>query len=65
MVRLFIRHKVPDYTEWRKGYDDFEATRISSARTATMCSATSTIGTMSRHATTLTASRRRRHSCTP
>jgi hypothetical protein len=28
MVRLFIRHTVRDYAAWRKGYDDFEATRI-------------------------------------
>jgi hypothetical protein len=27
MVRLFIRHEVADYGAWRKGYDDFDATR--------------------------------------
>jgi len=27
MARMFIRHKVNDYTKWRKVYDDFEATR--------------------------------------
>jgi hypothetical protein len=28
MVRLFVRHKVHDYAAWRKGYDNFEPTRI-------------------------------------
>jgi heme-degrading monooxygenase HmoA len=27
MVRLFVKHKVRDYTAWRKGYDAFESTR--------------------------------------
>jgi hypothetical protein len=27
MVRLFIRHRVDDYTPWRKVYDDFDSTR--------------------------------------
>ncbi len=26
-VRMFVRHEVSDYTTWRKGYDDFDATR--------------------------------------
>ena len=28
MVRMFVRHKVTDYTSWRKGYDAFEPLRI-------------------------------------
>jgi hypothetical protein len=28
MVRIFVKHKVQDYTAWRKGYDAFEPTRI-------------------------------------
>jgi hypothetical protein len=28
MVRIFVKHKVQDYTTWRKGYDAFEPTRI-------------------------------------
>jgi hypothetical protein len=28
MVRMFVKHKVHDYTAWRKGYDAFESTRI-------------------------------------
>ena len=28
MVRIFVKHKVHDYTAWRKGYDAFEPTRI-------------------------------------
>jgi hypothetical protein len=27
MVRLFVRHDVADYGAWKKGYDDFDATR--------------------------------------
>ena len=27
MVRLFVRHQVQDYAQWRRGYDDFDATR--------------------------------------
>jgi hypothetical protein len=27
MVRMFVRHKVKNYTEWRKGYDAFESQR--------------------------------------
>jgi antibiotic biosynthesis monooxygenase (ABM) superfamily enzyme len=27
MARLFVRHKVNDYSKWRKVYDDFEETR--------------------------------------
>jgi quinol monooxygenase YgiN len=26
-VRMFVRHEVADYAAWRKGYDDFKATR--------------------------------------
>ena len=29
MVRMFVRHKVKNYTEWRKGYEAFEAHRPS------------------------------------
>lgn len=29
MVRMFIRHKVKNYAEWRQGYDAFEAHRPS------------------------------------
>jgi quinol monooxygenase YgiN len=29
MATLFVRHTVSDYTAWRKGYDDFDATRKS------------------------------------
>jgi hypothetical protein len=29
MVRMFVRHKVGNYTEWRKGYDAFESQRPS------------------------------------
>jgi hypothetical protein len=29
MATLFVRHKVGNYTEWRKGYDAFDATRKS------------------------------------
>jgi len=28
MIRMFIRHKVRDYTAWRKGYDGFDSARI-------------------------------------
>jgi hypothetical protein len=28
MIRMFVRHKVRDYSAWRKGYDDFEPARI-------------------------------------
>jgi hypothetical protein len=28
MVRVFVRHKVHDYAEWRKGYDAFDPTRM-------------------------------------
>ena len=28
MVRIFVKHKVHDYTAWRQGYDAFEPTRI-------------------------------------
>ena len=28
MVRMFVRHKVNDYTAWRKGYDAFEPVRL-------------------------------------
>jgi len=28
MVRIFVKHKVQDYTTWRKGYDAFEPTRV-------------------------------------
>lgn len=28
MVRMFVRHKVKDYSAWRKGYDAFEVNRI-------------------------------------
>ena len=28
MVRIFLKHKVSNYTTWRKGYDAFEPTRI-------------------------------------
>jgi hypothetical protein len=27
MVRLFVRHNVADYEDWRKVYDEFDATR--------------------------------------
>ena len=27
MIRMFVRHKVRDYTAWRKVYDEFDATR--------------------------------------
>jgi len=27
MVRMFVRHKVADYAQWRKAYDDFDAER--------------------------------------
>ena len=27
MFRLFVRHDVADFGSWRKGYDDFDATR--------------------------------------
>lgn len=27
MIRLFVRHKVGDYTAWKRGYDAFDATR--------------------------------------
>lgn len=27
MVRLFVRHQVADYGQWRRGYDDFDETR--------------------------------------
>ena len=26
-VRMYVRHEVSDYAAWRKGYDDFDATR--------------------------------------
>jgi len=29
MATLFVRHKVADYTAWRKGYDAFDAKRRS------------------------------------
>jgi quinol monooxygenase YgiN len=29
MIRLFIRHTVADPVAWRKGYDEFDATRRS------------------------------------
>jgi heme-degrading monooxygenase HmoA len=28
MIRMFVRHKVRDYTAWRKGYDGFDSARI-------------------------------------
>ena len=28
MIRMFIRHKVRDYTAWRKDYDSFDSARI-------------------------------------
>jgi hypothetical protein len=34
MVRMFVRHKVRNYTEWRKGYDAFETERPSFGVTA-------------------------------
>jgi hypothetical protein len=27
MVRMFVRHTVHDYKDWRKGYDTFDAER--------------------------------------
>ena len=27
MIRIFVKHKVDDYTAWRKGYDAFESAR--------------------------------------
>jgi hypothetical protein len=29
MATLFVRHTVADYPTWRKGYDEFDATRRS------------------------------------
>lgn len=29
MIRVYIRHSVTDYKEWRKGYDAFDAERRS------------------------------------
>jgi len=29
MTRLFVRHDVEDYSQWRKTYDEFEAERKS------------------------------------
>jgi len=29
MATLFVRHTVADYAAWRKGYDEFDATRRS------------------------------------
>ena len=29
MIRMFVRHKVEDYTKWRSVYDAFDATRRS------------------------------------
>jgi len=28
MVRIFVKHKVHDYSAWRKGYDGFDSARI-------------------------------------
>jgi len=27
MIRLFVRHRVGDFTAWKRGYDAFDATR--------------------------------------
>jgi quinol monooxygenase YgiN len=27
MTTLFVRHKVADYTNWKRAYDEFDATR--------------------------------------
>lgn len=34
MVRMFVRHKVKNYTEWRKGYEAFGSHRPSFGVTA-------------------------------
>ena len=28
MIRMFVKHKVHDYAEWRTGYDAYESTRV-------------------------------------
>ncbi len=27
MIRMFVRHKVGNFTTWKRGYDSFDATR--------------------------------------
>lgn len=34
MVRMFVRHRVGNYTSWRQGYDAFDAQRPSFGVTA-------------------------------
>jgi len=65
MVRLLVRHKVHDYAVWRKGYDAFESTRIKlGAQGHAVYGDVETI-TMLPRGTTLTISRRPRHSPSP
>jgi len=31
MTTMFVRHKVANYSAWRKGYDDFQSTQTAKA----------------------------------
>ena len=65
MVRLLVRHKVHDYAVWRKGYDAFEPRRIKLGAQGHAVYRDVDDGNDVTCGTTLTTSRRRRHSPTP
>ena len=65
MIRIFVRHKVDDYAIWRKGYDAFESARTKLGVRGHAVYTMLTMGMMSPYGTTLTASKRPKHSAVP